>query len=188
MYPQLKAQPGDFIALQYQENGHVSLPGNSPHKASNSMVYIYGTSSPSKDDRLLSIHRVWNAEGTGGDKRGVLLATRPFDDGKCYQINGEAISTARQKTYYKAPINPQGADLWCQNDLRLPIDIRDSYTIYWVWEWPSIPTDAFPQGQMEIYTSCMDIQILSGVRDGKVSYASGQDLNFAGIEEQMLAG
>lgn len=79
--PPLQASPGDFIALQYQENGHITLPENTPHKPRNSTVFIYSTSSPSKDDRLLSIHRVWNACGTGGDQRGVLLATRSFDDG-----------------------------------------------------------------------------------------------------------
>ncbi|KAK7924667.1 hypothetical protein PG985_006721 [Apiospora marii] len=184
--PPLKAWPGDFLALQYQENGHVSLPQNTPHKPRDSKVWIYGTSSPSKDDRLLSIHRVWDESGTGGDGRGVLLASRSFDDGRCYQINSEAISVARQEAYRKAPVDPQGADLWCQNDLRLPTDISDSYTIYWVWEWPTIPTDTVPTGRTEVYTSCMDIQILSGRQDGTVSYEEGQDLNYAGIEEQML--
>jgi hypothetical protein len=126
-------------------------------------VFIYGTSSPSKDDRLLSIHRVWNAEGTGGNERGVLLATRSFDDGRCYQINDGPVSSVRQKTNFKVPINPQGADLWCQNDLRLPTNIRDNYTLHWVWEWPTVPTNTVPQGRIEVYTSCMDIQIPSGV-------------------------
>ncbi|KAI1489440.1 hypothetical protein F5X96DRAFT_683965 [Biscogniauxia mediterranea] len=188
-YPPLKARPGDFIALQYQENGHVTLVENTPHKPRNSTVFIYGTSSPSKDDRLLSIHRVWNASGTGGDKRGVLLAARSFDDGKCYQINDGPVSLARQKTYPKVPKVPQGADLWCQNDLRLPLNIRDDYyyTLYWVWEWPTIPTNTVPRGRMEVYTSCMDVQILPGVQNGTVSFEKSQDLNFAGIEQQMLA-
>lgn len=93
---------------------------------------------------------------------------------------------ARQEAYRKAPVDPQGADLWCQNDLRLPTDIKDSYTLCWVWEWPTIPTDTVPRGRKEVYTSCMDIQILSGCQDGMVSYEVGQDLNNASIEEQML--
>jgi hypothetical protein len=186
-YPRLKAWPGDFIALQYQENGHVTLPENTPHKTRNSTIFIYGTSDPSEDDHLLSIHRVWNAEGTGGDRRGVLLAARPFDDGRCYQINSGLISNARQKAYQKVPVDPQGADLWCQNNLRLPMDISDAYTLYWVWEWQTIPTAELPQGRMEVYTSCMDVQVLGGVQDGEVSYEDDQDLNFAGIEAQMVA-
>ncbi|ORY57485.1 uncharacterized protein BCR38DRAFT_501857 [Pseudomassariella vexata] len=192
--PPLQASPGDFIALQYQENGHITLPENTPHKLRNSTVFIYGTccgrvctSSPSKDDRLLSTHRVWNACGTGGDQRGVLLATRSFDDGQCYQINNGSISSARQKIYSKVLMNPQGVDIWCQNDLRLPTDIHDNYTLYWVWEWPTIPTGMVPQGRMEVYTTCMDIQIQPGIPNGIVIFEKNQDLNFAGIEEQMLA-
>ncbi|ORY70391.1 uncharacterized protein BCR38DRAFT_503841 [Pseudomassariella vexata] len=156
---QQAAWPGDFIALQYQENGHVTLWENKPR---NFAVWIYGTSSPSEYDRLLSIHRVWDRSRTGGDKKGVLLATRSFDDGRCYQINHEPISSARQKTYFKALMNPQGADLWYQNDLRLSTSIHDNYTL------------------------CMDVQILSGVQNGTVVFEEGPDLNFAGIEEQML--
>ena len=184
--PPLKAWPGDIIALQHQENGHVTLPENTPHKPRKSVLWIYGTSSPSENDRLLSIHHVWDASGKGGDGRGVLLATRQFDDGRCYQINDGPISVERQNAYPKVPTDPQGADLWCQSDLRLPMNIRDHYTIYWVWEWPTIATDKVPWGRMEIYTSCMDIQILAGFQNGTVSYKEGQDLNHAGIEEQML--
>lgn len=186
--PQLKARPGEFIALQYQENGHVTLPEATPQKVNNGTVSVYGTSFPSDNDRLLSIHHVWNTEGTGGDRRGILLATGPFDDFRCYQINDGPISLDRQERYRKAPMDPQGADLWCQQDFRLPLDVRDNYTVYWVWEWPSAPTAVFPQGQVEIYTSCMDIQVLPGIQDEAVSYVQGQDLNLAGVEEQMLAG
>ncbi|KAK6843373.1 hypothetical protein PG987_004233 [Apiospora arundinis] len=144
--PPLKAWPGDIIALQHQENGHVTLPENTPHKPRKSVLWIYGTSLPSDNDRLLSIHHVWDASGKGGDGRGVLLATRQFDDGRCYQINDGPISVERQKAYPKVPTDPQGADLWCQSDLRLPMNIRDHYTIYWVWEWPTIATDKVPWG------------------------------------------
>ncbi|KAI1644353.1 uncharacterized protein F4817DRAFT_360789 [Daldinia loculata] len=186
-FPPLQARPGDFVALQYQENGHVTLLNNTPQKPESSTVFIYGTSFPIQDERLLSVHRVWNAEGTGGDRRGTLLATRPFDDGRCYQINSGPISSQRQRTYSKVAMRPQGADLWCQNDLRLPMDIYDNYTLYWVWEWPTIPTNTTPQGRMEVYTSCMDIWVLPGIQDGAVTFEKGQDLNFAGIEEQMLS-
>lgn len=83
-------------------------------------------------------------------------------------------------------MDPQGANLWCQNDLRLPTNIYDNYTLYWVWEWPTIPTSMVPQGRMEAYTTCIDIQIQPGIQNGMVLFESGQDLNFAGIEEQML--
>lgn len=112
-FPLLQARPGELIALQYQENGHVMLPDNSPQKAGSGAVSIYGTMSPSQDDRFLLIHGVWNTTGTGGDGRGVLLARRPFDNGRCHQINNGSISMVRQELYYKTFIDPQGAVLWC---------------------------------------------------------------------------
>lgn len=45
--PPLQARPGEHIALQYQEDGHVSLPEATPQKANSGAVFIYGTSSPS---------------------------------------------------------------------------------------------------------------------------------------------
>ncbi|ROT37120.1 hypothetical protein SODALDRAFT_334194 [Sodiomyces alkalinus F11] len=185
MFPRLQAWPGDFIALQHQENGHVTLPEASPHKEHGGTIYIYGTPNPSEDDALLSIHRVWNADGTGGDRRGSLLAVRPFDDGQCYQINDGQISIARQEAFKKVPADPQGADLWCQSDIRLPSDVCGAYTLYWVWEWPFKPDGL--ERPADIYTSCMDVDILPGIQQGEVSYVDGQDLNWAGIKQQMLA-
>ncbi|KAH6705760.1 hypothetical protein EV126DRAFT_516664 [Verticillium dahliae] len=186
MFPRLQARPGDFIALQHQENGHVTLPETSPHKEHGGTIFIYGTQVPAEDDRLLSIHRVWNEEGTGGDRRGSLLAIRPFDDGQCFQINNGPISIARQDAFNKDPADPQGADLWCQSDIRLPNSIDGIFTLYWVWEWPSKSGDQQPP--TDIYTSCMDIEVSACIQQGEVSYIDGQDLNWAGIEEQMLAG
>ncbi|KAH7137889.1 hypothetical protein EDB81DRAFT_901760, partial [Dactylonectria macrodidyma] len=37
--PPLQAYPGDFIALQYQENGHVTLLQNTQQKGSSGNVY-----------------------------------------------------------------------------------------------------------------------------------------------------
>ncbi|KAI6425725.1 hypothetical protein MCOR21_007076 [Pyricularia oryzae] len=92
-YPMLSAAPGDFIALRYQENGHVSLPGNGPLKPENrGTIYVYGTSEPDDNHKLLDIYRKW----TAGRDKGRLIATRPFNDGQCYQINNGDISVKRQ--------------------------------------------------------------------------------------------
>jgi hypothetical protein len=180
-FPPLRARPGDYIALQYQENGHVTLPETSPQKEGSGKIFIYGTQRPSADDKLASIHGVWTEDGTGGDGRGSLLATRPFDDGQCYQINDGKISTSRQTEFSKSPADPQGADLWCQSDIRLPRDVSMMYTLYWVWEWPFKPSDT--KQPADIYTSCMDIYIVPE----EVAFVSGQDLNEMGIRDQMLA-
>ena len=98
-YASLRSSPGGMVALLYQENGHVTEPENVPGKQANrGTVYIYGTQQPKDNETFYEIHKIWNADGTGGDKRGVLLSTQNFDDGQCYQINGQAISESRQRT------------------------------------------------------------------------------------------
>lgn len=157
--PRLQAAPGALVALRYQENGHVTLPQTQPGKPENrGNVFIYGTTQPSESDTFLGIHKQWNAAGTGGDKRGKLLATQPFDDGQCYQINGGQISAARQAQFPHQSNQLMGADLWCQNDIAIPSDapVGKLYTLYWVWEWPTLPSPGIP-GKAETYTSCMDI-------------------------------
>lgn len=92
--PRLQASPGDLVALRYQENGHVTLPGNQPGKPPNrGTVYIYGTTQPKFPELFLDVFGQWNTDGSGGDKRGKLLATQPFDDGYCYQVNSGNVSS-----------------------------------------------------------------------------------------------
>ncbi|KAL8731899.1 MAG: hypothetical protein Q9181_004150 [Wetmoreana brouardii] len=191
--PMLKAAPGDMVALRYQENGHVTLPQNQPGKPSNrGTVYIYGTTQPSPDDKFLSIHKVWNPDGTGGDKRGKLLATESFDDGQCYQVNGGQISTQRQGQFKHKADPIMGQELWCQNNFKIPKDAPSGkpYTVYWVWDWDTAPgTAGQPKGLQEKYTTCMDISVSQTQGNaqshanlpGSVRYAEGQDLNSAAI-------
>ncbi|MCJ1402072.1 hypothetical protein MMC11_005291 [Xylographa trunciseda] len=188
--PRLQAPVGSSIALQYQENGHVSLPNNQPGKPPRGgLVYIYGTSSAQANPSLLDVHRSWTTDGTGGDKQGKLLATQYFDDGRCYQVNGGNISVARQAEFKFAPSNPMGANLWCQNDILLPSDAEAGkpYTLYWVWDWPTAAgvDPSLPDGKEEIYTSCMDIDVIaahsSTTQKDASSYISGQPINNAAI-------
>jgi hypothetical protein len=187
--PALIANAGDMVALRYQENGHVTLPQNQPGKPANrGTIFIYGTTQPSNSDTLLGIHNVWTVDGKGGDGRGVLLATRNFDDGQCYQINSGSISEARQKEFPHQADSLMGANLWCQSDVTLPASISSStYTLYWVWDWPTAPgTVGFPDGKNETYTTCMDISISRGSRSPQViGFAKNQDLNSAAIESEL---
>ena len=164
--PRLQAAPGDLVALRYQENGHVTLPQNQPGKPANrGLVYIYGTTQPKSPELFLDVFGQWNADGTGGDRRGKLLETQPFDDGYCYQVNGGNISTERQAQHPHTPNELMGANLWCQNNIALPTDAATGkpYTLYWVWDWP---TEAgvdpnLPKGKAELYTTCMDVDIVA---------------------------
>ncbi|KAK0384065.1 hypothetical protein NLU13_8154 [Sarocladium strictum] len=139
-FPLLQAAPGDHIAIMHLENGHTTLPQNQPNKPRNrGTIFFYGTSDPKPQERLFDVHLVWNAAGTGGDKRGRLLGTRNYDDGQCYQPNNAELSTSRA-----AALAPEGAkhdiELACQSDLQLPKDLKPGsiYTIYWYWDWPDL--------------------------------------------------
>ncbi|KAI9744568.1 MAG: hypothetical protein M1818_002097 [Claussenomyces sp. TS43310] len=188
--PALAASPGDMVALRYQENGHVTLPQNQKGKAENrGTIFIYGTSQPSDSDTLLGIHNVWNAAGTGGDGRGVLLATQNFDDGQCYQANGGAISQSRQSDFKHDATEPMGINLWCQSDFTIPSSVKASgqYTIYWVWDWPTMAgTPGQERGLNETYTSCLDINMVAGTGTSKsLNFNEGQDLNYAAIKAEL---
>lgn len=168
----LQAAAGDFVALRYQENGHVTLPQNQLGKAPNrGTVFIYGTTDPSETDTFLAIHNKWNAAGTGGDKRGKLIATQDYDDSRCYQVNGGDISVSRQKEFPHQFDPLMGTDIWCQNNIALPSDLPAGkpYTLYWVWDWATLPNidPGLPDGKTETYTTCMDIDITGGAEKSR---------------------
>ena len=159
--PRLQASPGDLVALRYQENGHVSLPQNQPGKPANrGLVYIYGTTQPKFPELFLDVFGQWTADGQGGDKRGRLLATQPFDDGRCYQKSTSPISVSRQAQYPHTANELMGADLWCQNNIKIPTDVPTGkpYTIYWSWDVSLTLPFTFPSvgSQVEMLTRKCD--------------------------------
>ena len=195
--PRLQAAPGDLVALRYQENGHVTLPQNQPGKQPNrGTVYIYGTTQPKFPELFLDVFGQWTSgsNGTGVEPRGILLASQSYDDGRCYQVNAGNISTHRQAQFPHTPSATSGADLWCQVDIKLPTTIPTGspYTLYWVWDWPTEPgvDPSLPKGKAELYTTCMDVDIVAkqgSKRRVKARQApspvssSGLDLNRAAI-------
>ncbi|KAI6250621.1 hypothetical protein HI914_00290 [Erysiphe necator] len=160
-YPRLQASPNDHVSLAYHENGHVTKFDTTEGKPEGrGTVFIYGTKNPTPKDTFLEIHRVWNENGTGGNKRGKLLATRPFDDGQCYQPNAESTAEKRAKSlgFSSAAESPE---VLCQTILKLPLDAgsNGTYTIYWVWDWPTLD-EAGKIFKNETYTSCIDIDMV----------------------------
>ncbi|KAA6415673.1 MAG: hypothetical protein FRX48_00391 [Lasallia pustulata] len=189
--PRLQAAAGSYVALRYQENGHVILPNNQKGKPANrGTVFVYGTTQSKPDDTLMAIHNVWNTAGTGGDGRGKLLTTQNFDDGQCYQVNPTSnISVAREAEF---PVSQLNNGLWCQNDIVLPSDTPPGkpYTLYWVWDWPTAanvdPADLM--GKPELYTTCMDIDITASTTNKNTEsmhYVQGQNLNEAAVSSYM---
>lgn len=161
-YPHLLARPGDQIALRYRENGHISKPV--PEKPTFGSVSIYGTNDPRDSDTVVHIHHIWNANNTGGDLRGRLLQRQSFDDGSCYERNDSELSAVRAVAGQPPHDEIDGASLACKAVVTIPKDISSStlYTLYWVWDWPSVG-NVGGEGAIlkeELYTTCIDIQIV----------------------------
>ncbi|KNG45173.1 hypothetical protein TW65_08010 [Stemphylium lycopersici] len=169
-FPRLKAAPGGFIAIRYQENGHVTLPQNNPDKPEKGgTVYVYGTKEPKTDEKLIDVLQ-WTQDAQGGDKRGVLLAMNDYDDGRCYLNNDSPVAQERKSAdpAYMAntpQTGPANSVMYCETDVKLPDDVEldKTYTLYWVWQWTSLPgkTPGLDQGKDEYYSTCMDVDVAS---------------------------
>jgi len=173
-WPRLQVTAGSAIAIKYLENGHVSLALNNPGKGKNSgTVFVFGTTSPSSDEKLADVLK-WTKDGSGGDKRGYLLAANDYDDLRCYQINGGAISTQRQAAFPDSFPGQTASRLeqWCETNVVFPTDTSimapgKLMTIYWVWDWATTAgiDPGLPAGKDEYYTTCADLEIVASLPD-----------------------
>jgi hypothetical protein len=160
-FGRLQASPGDYIAMKYQENGHVTSDITPPGKPlRGGTVLVYGTSLPNAQDKLLDV-LAWTRSGEK-TQRGVLLTLEAFDDGRCYEIGtNSSLAIDRQRRFpnpypaSKNTLSPQ----WCETDVQLPAAVQNStYTLYWVWFYSAFDGDKRVD---EIYTSCSDVDIVS---------------------------
>ncbi|KAF2458423.1 hypothetical protein BDY21DRAFT_363308 [Lineolata rhizophorae] len=178
-YPRLQTHPGEFVAMRYMENGHVTKPSGTLGKPpGNGTAFVFGTTEPREDETLMNVLQ-WTSDGTGGDGRGRLLAANNFDDGRCYQLSDQAISQARSSDHPNLDANGAVMELMCDTNAQVPDSLRagDTLAVYWVWQWPTIPgeVDGLPDGKDEYYTTCNDFDIVSqheATADGEA--ASGQ--------------
>ncbi|KAI1375431.1 hypothetical protein F4677DRAFT_137667 [Hypoxylon crocopeplum] len=180
----LAAAPGDYVALVYQENGHVTQPYITPRPYRDGIVNVYGTMHHEDSDGINDVLNSWTADGKGGNGKGQLLGTHYYDDGQCYQNLGLnfAIPIYAER-YHEHGLN----ELFCQTDFQLPEDLptNGTYTVMWVWDWPLITSDT--QNTTEIYTSCAEIELQEpqAGKNAKLKYSSKNAINKAGIASQL---
>ncbi|KAK3310200.1 uncharacterized protein B0T15DRAFT_488886 [Chaetomium strumarium] len=141
-FPMLQVAPGDFVAIQYAENGHVTIADKTtPLKPINrGTVYIYGTYQADLTNvNLMDVHLKWTADGRGGNGNGKLLATRNFDDGQCHEVVPADGDSEGISTYRRLHISETDSVL-CQSDFQIPLDaeIGSILTVIWVWDWPDM--------------------------------------------------
>lgn len=183
-FPKLQVSPGDYVAMKYLENGHVTLPWNITGKpAGSGTVFVFGTTTPSETQTIAEVME-WNTAGTSGNGRGFLMTAQNFDDGRCHQINCGSISQQRQMMTpdHVAEQNTSSVESWCESDVKIPETIAvGTLTTYWIWQWPTAPNidcDT-PAGKDEYYTSCADFDIVAAgsIKDVVVATASGAPSN-----------
>ena len=164
-YPKLKVAPGNYVAMKYYENGHVTLPWNQHGKPQmGGTVFVFGTTDPIDDEKIVDVMK-WTTNGKGGDGRGFLMTAQNYDDGRCHQINDCVLSAERQVLFpnYVTSTNIS-AEQWCETDLLIPTTQKagSTLTTYWVWQWPTAEGSdcIYPDGKDEYYTTCADFDII----------------------------
>ncbi|KAF2861586.1 hypothetical protein K470DRAFT_214695, partial [Piedraia hortae CBS 480.64] len=164
-YPKLKVRPGDFVAMKYLENGHVTLPwGQLGKPKASGTVFVYGTTKPSQQEKIADVLQ-WTRDGHGGNGKGFLMSAQNYDDGRCHQLNCGNISLTRQVLF---PDHAPGQattslEQWCESDVQIPTSQpAGTLTTYWVWQWPTEPNAdcTFPDGKDEYYTTCADFDVV----------------------------
>ncbi|KIW09686.1 hypothetical protein PV08_12073 [Exophiala spinifera] len=168
----LMAPQGSSVLLRYLENGHITQPDVPPNKPTSGQVSVYATTQARDDDKFTAIHGQWTADKTGGDQRGLLLTSTPFDDGRCFQFDPTGhseIATTRSNTFGPGPSITEAPNRWCGTTIELndesgiPFANGTLLTLYWVWDWPSIVPGnpgTPPAILNETYTSCMEVEII----------------------------
>lgn len=164
LYPQLSASPGEYVAMQYAENGHVSFPDLTPRGFKGGNVMIYATTEDVNDVGINDALYSWNAEGTGGNGKGKLIGSHFFDDGQCFENpNASPIRAERAA-------DTNLTSLLCQSVSQLPEDLETDGTVnlLWIWDWAQNPNIA-GENTTEIYTSCMTVNLTAKDTDAATS-------------------
>ncbi|KAF3029146.1 hypothetical protein E8E12_000530 [Didymella heteroderae] len=171
-FPRLKSVPGGTIAMRYAEGGHVTMDGGGVglygKPKQGGTAFVFGTSQ-SNPEQAMNSALEWTRDGTGGDRRGRLLASQNFDDGRCYENNNTPLASLRRSQISASLSGQPGSEkeLLCETDVQLPPDLEvgKHYTLYWVWQWPTAPgkdpNDL--EGKDEYYTSCIDVDIVRDI-------------------------
>lgn len=183
-FPRLVSRPGTTVAMRYAEGGHATLPNGGPKLFGKpklgGTVFVFGTDQPREEERLLDVLQ-WTHDGQGGDRRGRLLTSQNFDDGRCYELgNKSPLATSRMEQTPNAALGQLDStvDLLCETDVKLPLDAPPGqfYTLYWVWQWPTAPGVDPNQlrGRDEYYTSCVDVDIANSIPSAQKTFTLAQ--------------
>ncbi|KAF2669479.1 hypothetical protein BT63DRAFT_261891 [Microthyrium microscopicum] len=151
-WPSLIAQPGDYVAMRYTENGHVTAPLPADRPPGAGLVFVYATTNNTNNPLFYDIV-LWTANNTL--EQGRLLAINNYDDLRCYQLPARGLAAGRDKITPASGVS----DVACETNFQVPKDATagTNLTLFWVWQWPQIVSPT--AGQDEIYTTCLDMTV-----------------------------
>lgn len=134
----LKMQAGDTFVANYTENGHVTKDVLAPDEKPHPGNYTWylAANSAASPDPMATYGSLTSV--------GQVVATGNFDDGVC----AEDATKGRD-----GPRN-------CQSFVTLPSSLSaGTYELIWLWNFPKVA------GVVEMYSSCMDVQVLPADQD-----------------------
>ncbi|CCG82908.1 protein of unknown function [Taphrina deformans PYCC 5710] len=155
-YPMLQIQAGKSLVANYSENGHVTKDSLAPDFKPHPGNYTWflAANSASSPSPLSTIGQAHTI--------GTVIGSGNFDDGVCAEDATKGRNGPRQ----------------CQSVVQVPSNLAaGSYELIWLWNFPKVA------GVVEMYSSCMDIQVsanagagpsdtsLAGAIDTKVALA-----------------
>jgi len=152
-FPRLQAKAGDQLVANYTENGHVTQdklpPDNKPHPGNYSWFWTGKpfTGSTTDGSQLLLFDDL-----NAGNR---LSGPSNFDDGRCAENDDNTLGRT-------GPTN-------CQSHFTIPAGTAPGiYALYWVWDFTKLT--AVDPSYLELYTSCMDVEVVAG--DGTPSVSA----------------
>lgn len=143
-FPRLQVKAGDKLVANYTENGHVTQdklpPDNKPHPGNYSWFWtgIPFTGSTTDGSQLLLFDDLNNGNRLSGPSN--------FDDGRCAESDDNTMGRT-------GPTN-------CQSHFTIPAGTAPGiYALYWVWDFTKLT--AVDPTYLELYTSCMDVEVVA---------------------------
>jgi len=143
-FPRLQVKAGDNLVANYTENGHVTQdklpPDNKPHPGNYSWFWTGKpfTGSTTDGSQLLLFDDLNDANRLSGPS--------DFDDGRCAESDNNTMGRT-------GPTN-------CQSHFTIPAGTEPGiYALYWVWDFTKLT--AVDPTYLELYTSCMDVEVVA---------------------------
>ncbi|BFZ64731.1 hypothetical protein YB2330_005883 [Saitoella coloradoensis] len=143
-YPRLSIYAGDAIVASYTENGHVTKDKLAPNGTTRPGTYNWYWTGVAYDggDVATSSSQLHTLSDLSDST--LLSGPHDFDDGKCAVDSDNSLG--------------RDGPIPCEGTFTIPSGTAPGlYMLAWVWNFPKV----LDEGYQEIYTTCMDVEVLA---------------------------